>query len=300
MANEFIPPTFANLGKSYTDLWKKKFDYDNVVKVVNKTDFGLTLTTSGKLKKDSWSGSSKAEYTDKSYNAEGEVDTENNKVYGKVSSTKLVNVKGLKLSLGGGFDPSSKCKIQSKGLSAKGEVDYTKNNLAVTGAVTVGTENDNWAEAVQTAAVLGYDGLSVGGQIKLRPDKANTLDDTSAGAQYERQNFIAALSTESNGDKIGFSWFHKVRKDWQLGAELVSNDKDEKRPRTLSVASQYAIDANTTFKTRWNNFGEIGAVVEHRLANPTAQVGAAAQFSTEGLKGIKTDKFGLSLTLGDF
>jgi len=49
---EFVTPLYANLGKQFRDLYKKKYDFDNALKIASKTNFGLTLTTTAKIYKD--------------------------------------------------------------------------------------------------------------------------------------------------------------------------------------------------------------------------------------------------------
>jgi voltage-dependent anion channel protein 2 len=304
MSSDFTPPVYGSLGKQFKDLFKKKYDFENVVKITNKTPFGLTLTTSGKIFKDKISGSTKGCYCDKSFGeVEGEVDAGSGKVWGKVVLTKLLN--NAKFTLNGGFDPTSKDSLVKDGYSLKAEGEYRKDFLAGSGGVLLGDEGKGVAAVAEAAGVIGFDGLSVGGQVKLNFQQAQSIADYNVGAQYERKDFTATLLTENQGDVIRFSWFHKVSKDYNLGVELISDEFDhlskpsEPRRRVISLASDFQLDVDTLIKAKANNFGEVSAVVEHRLSNPAVVLSAAAQFKAEGSTRLSPDKFGLSVSFGE-
>jgi len=304
MSSDFTPPVYGNLGKQFKDLFKKKYDFENVVKITNKTPFGLTLSTTGKIFKDKISGSTKGCYCDKSFGeVEGEVDAGSGKVWGKVVLTKLLN--NAKFTLHGGFDPTSKDPLVKDGYSLKAEGEYRKDFLAGSGSVLLGDEGKGVAAVAEGAGVIGFDGLSVGGQVKLNFQQAQSISDYNVGAQYERKDFTATLLTENQGDVIRFSWFHKVSKDYNLGVELISDEFDhlskpsEPRRRVISLASDFQLDVDTLIKAKANNFGEVSAVVEHRLTNPQVVLSAAAQFKAEGSARLSPDKFGLSVSFGE-
>jgi hypothetical protein len=301
---DFVPPTFGNLGKQFKDLFKKKYEFDNLVKITNKTSFGLTLTTTGKIFKDKISGSTKGVYVDKAWGeAEGEVDAGNGKVWGKVTLTKVLN--NCKFILNGGVDPSSKDALVRDNYSVKAEGEYRKDFLAGSGSILLGDEGKGASAVAEAAGVIGFEGLSVGGQIKVKIDQAQNISDYNVGAQYERKDFIATLLTENQGDVIRFSWFHKVTRDYNLGVELVSDEFDhlskptDPRRRVINLCSDFQLDADTLVKAKANNFGEVSAAIEHRLSNPAVLVGAAAQFKAEGSSRLTPEKFGLSISLGE-
>jgi len=301
---DFVPPTFGNLGKQFRDLFKRKYDFDNFVKITNRTPFGLTLTTTGKIFKDKISGSTRGIYFDKAWGyAEGEVDAGSGKVWGSVTLTKLLN--NAKFIINGGVDPSSKDPLVKDYYSLKGEAEYRKEFLAGSGSVLLGDEGKGVSAVAEAAGVLGFEGLSVGGQIKLKLDQAQSISDYNVGAQYERKDFVATLLTENQGDVIRFSWFHNVSKDYNLGVELVSDEFDhlskptDPRRRLINIASEFQVDADTVVKAKANNYGEVSAAVEHRLANPAVVVGAAAQFKAEGSSRFTAEKFGLSFSFGE-
>jgi len=307
MSKPAPPPTYANLGKAFKDLFKKKYDFDNVIKVTNKTNFGLTLTTSGKLLKDSIHGNTKGVYSDKSFGeVEAEVDTGSGKTFAKTTLTQLVP--SAKFIVSGGFDPTSKDALVKHSWSVKGEAEYRHDIFSATGSVLVGEDAKGaiGAAVEVTDVISGFDGLSVGGQGKIAIDQAgHSFDDYNLGVQYERPNFIATLITEWKAEVIRFSWFHKVNKDYTLGVEAISDEKDHLSPASnprrvvLTLASEFQLDLDTAIKAKANNYGEISTAVEHRLSNPALTLQAAAQFKATGTSKLVSEKFGLGVFFGE-
>jgi voltage-dependent anion channel protein 2 len=298
----YTPPTFGNLGKAYSDLFKKKYDFDNALKLTSKTDFGLTPSVSAKIYKDKIGGSLKAVYVDKSFGeAEGEIDAASGKAWGKVTLTKILQP--AKFIFNGGFDPTSKDPLVKDGYSLKTEAEYRKDYLAGSASVLLGDDGKSVAAVAEVAGVVGMDGVAVGGQVKV--SQQGSLLDYNVGAQYEKSSFVATVKTEHQGDVIRLSFYHAVRSDLKWGAEILSDEYDrlskpaEARRRVISVAEEFQVDGDTLLKARLNNFGEIGTVVEHRLHNPNVVVGAAAQFKADGSARVTPDKFGLTLSIGE-
>jgi len=302
---EFVPPLYASLGKQFRDLYKKKYDFDNALKITSKTNFGLTLTTTAKIYKDQISGSTKALYFDRNWGeVEGEVDAGTGKLWGKLVLTKLLG--NAKFVFNAGLDPTSKDPLVKDGHSIKGEIEYTKSSLAASGSVLLGDEGKGLSAVTEGSVVVGFDGLSVGGQAKLNlQHPSNPIQDYNVGAQYDRKDFVATLLTEYQGDVIRLSWFHRVSRDQNLGVELISDDFDklskpsDPRRRVVAVASDFQIDPVTLIKARANNYGEVAAVIEHRLSNPNILLSAAAQFKASGSSKFAPEKFGVTIGLGE-
>jgi len=298
----YTPPTFGNLGKSYSDLFKKKYDFDNALKLASKTDFGLTPSVTAKIYKDKIAGSLKAVYVDNNWGeGEGEIDAASGKTWGKATLTKFLQP--AKFIFSGGIDPTSKDPLVKDAYSLKTEVEYRKDYLAGSASVLLGDDGKSYAAVAEAAAVVGMDGVAVGGQVKV--SQHGSLLDYNVGAQYEKSNFTGTVKTEHQGDVIRLSFYHKIRSDLKWGAEIVSDEYDrlakpaEARRRVISVAEEFQVDGDTLVKARLNNFGEIGAVIEHRLHNPDVVVGAAAQFKADGSARVTPDKFGLTLSIGE-
>jgi len=304
-SEDFVPPLYAKLGQQFRDLYKKKYDFDNALKFTSKTKFGLSLTTTAKIYKDQISGATKARYVDRNWGeAEAEVDAGTGKLWGKVLLTSLLRNAGF--TFNAGVDPTSKDPLVKDGYSIKGEVEYKQKSLAASGSVLLGDEGKGLAVATEGSVVVGFDGLSVGGQAKLNlHHPSNPIQDYNVGAQFAHKDFVATLLTEYQGDVVRCSWFHQVSRDQNLGVEFICDDFDklskpsDPRRRVVAVASEFQVDPVTLIKARANNYGEVAAVVEHRLSNPNILLTAAAQFKATGSSKFAPEKFGVTVALGE-
>lgn len=58
----FKPPYYQNFGKTASDLFKKKFDYDHTLKVINRSRDGLVLESSAVNQSTGLRGQTKVTY----------------------------------------------------------------------------------------------------------------------------------------------------------------------------------------------------------------------------------------------
>jgi hypothetical protein len=297
----FAVPVFSAIGKSYKDLWKKKFDFKNQVKTTQKTDFGATLTTTGTLCHDQVSGGATFKYVDGQWGEfEEEVDTGSNKIWAKgILNEKVLHSRGTKVTLSGGFDPSSKEPIIKDSWAFKGEVEHSQDFFTVGASVTLGEEKKDKADPgiaanVAVSSTIGHDGLTVGGQVNF--DQTQTLTDYAVGVQFEHGPVTATLLTENQAEVIKASYLHKVSAKYTVGAEYVS----EERGKTLNFASEYRPDKSTGFKLRASTGGDLAGVVEHRLSDPRLSVNLSAGWKVKGSSNVRLDKVGVGLHFGDF
>jgi hypothetical protein len=296
----FAVPVFSSLGKSYRDLWKKKFDFKNQVKTTHKTDFGATLTTTGTLTPDQVSGGATFKYVDGKWGeVEGEVDTGSNKLWVKSVLSDKIIYRGTKVTLSGGFDPSSKEPIVKDSWSFKGEVEHSQDIFTAGAAVTLGEEkkekvDPGIAANVAVSATIGHEGLTVGGQVNL--DQTQTVTDYAIGLQYDHGPVTGTLLTENQAEVIKASYVHRINTKHTVGAEFVSEDKG----KTLNFASEYKPDKATGFKLRASTSGELAGTIEHRLLEPRVSVGVSASWKVKGSSNVRLDKVGVGLHFGDY
>jgi len=304
---EFIPPTYSNIGKSFRDLWSKKFDFKNVLKTVNKTSSGLTLTSTATFEPTNINGNANVKYVDKSFgDVETEFDTTSGKAYATTNLTKLID--GSKVTLSGGLLGSKKPGDRNF-LSAKGSFEHAQDFFTANGSVVVGEEGTKdgvgLVSHVTVAGTIGVDGLSVGGELKVKVDTDHHVEDHNVGAQYQQGDLTATLSTEKKGDVIRASALYAPSRDYSIGVEFVS-DEQELLPtapafhKILNVVTQYEYDPNTTTKFRWSNSGDLGFAVEHRLRNPQLAVLFSSAFKTKGTTDFRAEKYGFGFTFGDY
>jgi hypothetical protein len=283
---------YNNIGKKYKDLWKKKYDFKNQIKVNQKyapsVDSTLILSTSGTLKSDGVVGTQTVKYKDLSFGTvEGEADTEG-KLWAKSEFNKFH--KGTKATLSGGFDPLSKDPVVKESWSVKVEGEHVQDIFTVTGAVTVGEQKEIVFTAAASASVT-YQDATVGGEVQV--DHTQNLSDYNVGAQYTYRQGTAAVVTEKKGEVFKASGVYEFSPKFVGGVEVVH---EEKRT-SLNFASEYRVDALSTLKLK-SSPGEIAGAVEHRLLNPLLTVNVSALWKTKGTQ-LKVDKVGVALTFGE-
>jgi len=303
---EFVPPTYGNIGKTFRDLWGKKFEFKNVLKTINKTPHGVTLTSTATFDPTNINGNANVKYVDKSFgDVETELDTTSGKAYATTNLTKLLD--GSKATLSGGLLGSKKPGDRNF-ASAKGAFEHSQDFFTANGSVVIGEEGTKDSVAlvshVTVAGTIGFDGLSVGGEFKLKVDNDHHVEDHNIGAQYQTGDLTAALTTEKKGDVIRASALYSPSKDYSIGLEFVSDESDQLPTaplrKILNVVTQYEVDPSTTAKFRWSNSGDLAAALEHRLKNPQLAVLFSSTFKTKGTSDFKADKFGVGLTFGDY
>jgi len=298
----FIPPTYGNIGKSFKDLWSKKFDFKHVLKTVNKTPIGLTLTTTTTFD-DSHNGNANVKYVDNTWgDLEAELDTTSGKAYATTNLTKLLS--GSKVTVSGGLLGSKKPGDRNF-LSAKGAIEYFQDHFTVNGSAVIGEEGGKDSGIVSHltgAGSVGFEGLSVGGEAKVKVDSNDyQFEDHNIGAQYQSGDITGTVLTEKKGAVIRANAYYKFAKEGTLGAEFVVDDNQPTHQRKLlNVVVQEEIDANTTAKVRWSTSEDLGVALEHRLTNPKLSLLFSASFKTKSFANFRADKFGVGLTFGDY
>jgi len=294
----FVPPTYGNIGKNFRDLWSKKFEYKNFVKVVTKAPSGVTLTTSANIDSNSLNGNATVKYVDNWGDVDSELDSTSGKAYATANFTKLVT--GGKASLSGGLLGSKKPSDKNV-LSVKAAFEEIQDSF--TGVVSAECaevdKGDGFSAKINASGTIGFDGITVGGEVKGRVDQDPSVEDHNVGAQYQKDNLTLSLTTEKKGDVIRASYYYAPTKTYAIGAEFVADSADSFR-RVLNVASQCEYNPDTTAKFRWSTGGDIGAAVEYRLRNPNVAVLFSTNFKARGTSDIRADKFGVGFTFGEY
>jgi len=276
----FTPPLWGNFGKSVKDLFTKKYTYKNQAITKHNAKNGVTLESGG-VYTNELSGYVKVTQKSKDLGtAEVNIET-SGKADGKVKFDQYL--KGLVLTVSGNEKPS-----------AKVNVDYSQEYFA--GSANVDTAIKSMQTKVEGTAVVGFEGLAIGGQAKFDVSGDNELEDYNAGVEYTQEDFTATVQSGDKTEKITASYFQKVSPDLQVGASVDFG----KGGRVLTIGDEYQLDADTTLKGKLNTKGVVSAVVEHRLANPKLQFGVAASFNAFNGAPVVADNFGLTLTFGDF
>jgi len=280
----FVPPLYSKIGKSLSDLLKKKFEYSSKVSTRNNVNSEVNIESTATLsEKGTYSGAVKATYKNKDF---GEVETEANTegvFTGQVKATKLVD--NLTVTVSGTERPSGKVLAE-----------YAQDHFALSGQV----EHNSETTKIEATAVVGFDGFSVGGQARY--DTATSdFEDYNAAAEYTHDDFTATIVTTDRADKLTGSYIHRLKNRAGLkslvGGRFEFDLTKNNNARVLTIGAEHEVDKSTTVKGKIDNNGTLAAVVEHRLDNPSLKLQFAAQWKG---KNTTPEKFGFGLNFGDY
>jgi len=284
----FVPPLFGKLGTAASDLFKKKYDYQNVVQQKHKTKSGLVFTSGAELSQ-SIVGNVKLNYKQPSGEAEGEIQTNGN---GKGQ------LKFKKLAEGVVATVSADAKNKDWGNTSTGKavVDYQQDFFS--GSAAVETSFFDRTQLVGSG-VIGFDGLSVGGEVKFDVKHVNDVDDYNVGAEYSQPDYTATVKTAKRGEDLHLSYFHKINESQQVGAQFLAriSGGDEK---VLTLGTEYKVDEATTLKLKGDTKGELATALQHDLKSPAVRFGLSSLFDARNPQLLTAKKFGLAITFGDY
>lgn len=273
-------PHFNNLGKKAKDLFKKQYDYKNEVKVTSKAS-GVKLESGGYQAK-GLNGYTKANWTDAYL---GAIEIEAHSGGTAKGQFKLSGVTdGVNVTVAG---------AGSGNVSV--ETTYEQDLISCN---VKATRSAKGSTGILASAVLGLEGVSVGGQVNLDLEQLGSPKDYNLGAEYSQKDLTASLVTSNKGEDITASYFQTVSKSLKLGSSMLV--KPEAGTRLFTFGTEYALDPATTIKAKADSNGIIGTSVTHTLANPALKLQVSAQFDGLSSDVLSAQKFGVSVSLGDF
>ncbi len=148
---------------------------------------------------------------------------------------------------------------------------------------------------VEGASSLGYDGLSVGGQVKYNVTEQH-LDDYNVGIEYSQTGYTATVKTEDHADRVVFSYVHSVSSALDVGANFLYNIATGLRTYTLGTG--YRVDAATVVKAKTSSDGNLETVYEQRLDRPGLTFAFSSKFNLLSKSTVPTE-FGVLAQFGD-
>lgn len=272
-------PQFKDLGKKTSDLFKKQYDFKNEIKVTSNAS-GVKIESGGQKAK-GFSGYTKANWKDDFL---GDVEVE-------AHSTGVAKGKFKLSKVTDGVDVT----VSSTACGQVGlEATYVKDFLSA-----IASANHNMSKgctALATSAVIGFDGVYVGGGVDV--DGSGSVKNYNCGAEYASKDLTASLVTSNKGEDITVSFFQKLSGSTSLGASMLV--KAESSSRLYTFGTERSLDKSTTIKAKADSAGKVGVAVSHVLADPKMKLGVSAEFDATSDDAFKSQKFGISLNFGDF
>jgi hypothetical protein len=280
------PPQFKDLGKKAKDLFKKQYDFKNEVKVFNKGADSIKIESGGYQGK-ALAGYTKANWTDKSLGAfEVELHSTGSD-RAKLVCNKFGNV-------GVSVEGST-----SGALTLDASTNANVAGAAVALAAVVKHNYNKGSTAINASAVFGdNNGVSVGANCDIDASNLTSPTDYNVGCEFTQKDLTATLVTSNQGNDIHCSYFQNVCSSLVLGSSLVV--KPDSGSRLFTFGGEYNMDKATTLKFKTDSNGIVGTALTHTLADPSCKVQASAQFDSLSADIFAPQKFGLSLSFGDF
>jgi hypothetical protein len=288
----FVPPLFSKLGKSASDLFTKKYDFKHNVSTKTKTKNGIAFTSGFDVGNKGLGGLLKLKCKRDTFGeVEGELRT-GGVVKGTVKAKKLVK----NAVFIAGFD--GKPKEHPKEPLEKVGVEYTQEGFA--GAAQF--ETSFWKHSLlHASAVVGMDGMSVGGEVKVDPNNSKKPQDYAVAAQYDKHDYTVTVKTSDKFEGVSLQGFMKASADHQVGVQL-NKKLDGSGDDSIAVGTEYRVDPITRLKAKGDTKGILSLAFEHRLKNPQVLLTAASSLDAANLKtgNFAAKDFGISLLLGDY
>jgi len=281
----FIPTSFSNIGKSVRDMFKKRFEYDNKFKIITNNKSGLTMEFGSVVdnKTNTLRGYVKETLLYDGYTVEAEANTDPTETRVGVKTAKFV--KGLTVE--------AKANTKSDDTTMDGPI-YSGEGTYNQEYVNLSTEfkTNKTQHKVKSGLSVGFDGVSVGGNIVADVSNNATITDYNVGMEYSRPTYTASLWTEKQCDIANLGYYQRVAPDCALAAQF-KLQLGGKYEHSLLIGEEYALDSSTNIKAKAEiPSGQVAFALEHRLANPQLLFNLAASFTPKTFdKGVKADNF---------
>ncbi|XP_038975798.1 mitochondrial outer membrane protein porin 5-like [Phoenix dactylifera] len=270
------PGLFSDIGKKAKDVLTKDYSCDQKLTISTHSASGVGLTSAAVKKGGLYSFDIGTQYKYKNTLINVKVDTDSN------VSTTLTMVEIL---------PSTKT-IASFKLpdynSGKLEIQYFHHHASFTTAVAL-----KQSPVVDLSGTVGAHGIAFGAEAGF-DTASGSFTKYSAGISLGKPDYNASIILADKGDTLRGSYvFHldEMQKSAVVGEITRRFSTNE---NTFTVGGQYALDPQTTVKSRLNNSGKLAALLQHEL-KPKSILTISGEFDTKSLD--RTPKFGLALAL---
>jgi len=318
MSRQFTPPQFASFGKAPNKNLFQVYDKDSLdhnVRVVSKARGGVEFD--GQIvyePKKNPRGVAKLSFVNsqvvKGVAVDATFQTEASK-----ASTLTLKKKNAFPTAFPGLDVTVTDSTSEKDFSAAPKygffgtvgLDYTRNNFAASAQVVSDADTN---VALSASAAVGFEGFSLGGDVKLVKSGEGSLAPKSynAGLAYSYKQYTGALVSDSKFEKIKATLLAtKLGSAGQFNVGVQAK-VDLQAPkvgapqREVIVALDEVATPNTTYRLALASTGSIVAGVEHKLRNPDIALAATVATALPGsfYAPFPVTKFGVALTMGDY
>ncbi|XP_058080843.1 mitochondrial outer membrane protein porin 2-like [Magnolia sinica] len=269
------PGLFSEIGKKAKDLLTKDYSSDQKFTVSTYSGVGVGLTSTAVKKGGLSSGDIAAQYKYKNTIFDVKVDTESN-IFTTITISEIA--------------PSTKT-IASFTLpdysSSKLEVQYFHEHTTFTTAMAL-----KQSPIIDLTGTIGTPTFAIGAEAGYDTASGN-FTKYNAGLSVAKPDSIVSIIFADKGDMLKASLVHHVAPLRSAGVVEITR-RFSTNENTFAVGASYSFDQLTVLKTRLNNHGQVGALLQHEL-KPKSILTISSEFDTTSLD--KTPKFGLALAL---
>ncbi|XP_039114123.1 mitochondrial outer membrane protein porin 5-like [Dioscorea cayenensis subsp. rotundata] len=270
------PGLFSDIGKKAKDLLTNDYINDQKITISSETATGVAVTSSALKKGGLYALHVGSCFKYKKSIIDVKVDTDSN-ISSTITFTELL--------------PSTKA-ITTLTLpdynSAKVEVQYFHDHGSL--ASVVGFKQN---PIVDLSATVGAHGFAFGAAVGFDTAVGN-FNKYSAAIGLTKPDYNVSFILGDKGDTLRVLYVHYLdeKQKSAVGGEI--SRRFSTNENTVTVGGAYALDELTRVKTRLNNAGKLGALLQHEL-NPGSVLTISGEFDTKNLD--RTPKFGLALAL---
>uniref|UniRef100_A0A0C9QMH8 TSA: Wollemia nobilis Ref_Wollemi_Transcript_22203_1555 transcribed RNA sequence n=1 Tax=Wollemia nobilis TaxID=56998 RepID=A0A0C9QMH8_9CONI len=270
------PGMFSDIGKKARDLLTKDYTYDQKFTVSTYSEDGLGFTSTGGNKGGLFIGDINAQYKYQNSTFDVKVDTNSN-----ISTTITIDdvIPHAKTVLSFKF-PDEK--------SGKLELQYLHEHAGFRSSFGLNTK-----PVIDFSGAVGSEVFTVGGEVGY-DTTSGLFTKYNAGIGITKPEFSAAIILADKGDTLKASYVHAVNPLAKTHVAAEISRRFSANQNTFTVGSSYALDPLTTMKTRLNNHGKLGALLQHEW-KPKSLVALSGEFDTKALD--KSPKIGVALAL---
>ncbi|CAL9062939.1 mitochondrial outer membrane protein porin 5-like [Musa acuminata AAA Group] len=270
------PGLFSEIGKNAKDLLNKDYTYDQKLTISTSSASGVGLTSAAVKKGGLYSFDIGSQYKYKNTLIDVKVDTNSN-----ISTTVTIS----------DILPYTKT-ITSFKLpdynSGKLEVQYFHDHASFASVVAL-----KHSPIVELSGTVGTRGVAFGAEASFNTASGD-FTKYSAGVGLTKPDYSASIILEEKLDTLRASYVYhldELQKS-SVVAEIVRRFSTNEN--IFTVGTRYAVDPQTTVKTRLNNSGKLAALLQHEL-KPKSVLTLSGEFDTKALE--RAPKFGLALAL---
>lgn len=168
------------------------------------------------------------------------------------------------------------------------EVQYFHDHATFTTAVA-----SNQSPAIDFSATIGTPSIAFGAEAGYDTTSGNFTKYT-AGISVTQSVYNASIMLGDKGDSIKASYVHYLDTLKRSAGVGEITRKFSTNENTFTVGGQYVLDPLTTVKAKLNNYGKLGALLQHEVI-PKSMLTISGEIDTKSLD--KHPKFGLAIAV---